>query len=301
MLDGQAVGNVAKEMLGKAPASVEVVRPLRDGVIADFDITEAMLRYFIQKVHGNRSFVRPRVVIAVPYGITHVERRAVYSSAERAGARKVYLIEEPRAAGIGAGLPIEEPTANMIVDIGGGTTEIAVLSLTDIVIGQSIKVGGDKFDEAISDYVRKNHNLLIGEQTAEKIKIHLASCEPLEQEKEMEVRGRNLLNGRPSSILLSSQEVREAIQEPLSKIVRAIENILENTSPELAADLVEKGITLSGGGAKLHKIDSFIARQTGLQVLVPDDPLGCVARGTGVFIENLDYYAQVIEESGEAA
>ncbi|RME02795.1 MAG: rod shape-determining protein [Planctomycetota bacterium] len=300
LMEGEAVGHLAKEMLGKAPSKVEVVRPLREGVISDYDVAEMMLRYFIRKVHNQRMFVRPLVVIAVPYNIPQVGRKAVYTSAQKAGARQVYLIEECLAAGIGAGLKIEEPSANMIVDIGGGTTEIAILSLTDIVIADSVKIGGDEMDKAIRDYVRQRHQLVVGEQTTERIKLRLGSAMELEQELSMLVRGKGL-DGRPASVELHSQEVREAIVPCLEKIGQAIEGVLEKASAELAADLAEKGITLSGGGALLPKIDAFFASRLGLEVRVAEDPLTCVVRGTGVFLENLDFYASLLEDMEEAA
>ncbi len=245
LYNGNAVGNVAKEMLGRTPGSISAIRPLKDGVIADFDITEAMLGYFIRKVHGRNRMVRPRVVIAVPSGITAVEKRAVYNSAERAGARRVYLIEEPMAAGIGAGLPIGEPTASMIVDIGGGTTEVAIMSLADVACSSSIRVAGDDMDEAIIAHMRKNYNLMVGQQTAEAIKIEIGSVSSLEKELNREVRGRDLIGGLPRKTVITSEEVREALMEPVSQIVDCVTRTLENAEPELAADLVENGIFLA--------------------------------------------------------
>lgn len=297
LMNGQAVGQAAKDMLGKTPAGIEAIRPMREGRIADFDITEAMLNYFIRKVH-NRSFgVRPRVVIAVPSGITAVEKQAVYNSAERAGARQVFLIEEPRAAGIGAGLPIEEPQACMITDIGGGTTEIAVLSLADIVSSKSLRVAGDKFDEAIVNHMKRVHNLHIGEQTAERIKINIGSAYPLEEEKTLEVKGQDASSGLPRGCVVSSQEIREALKEPVTQICRAIREVLEKTPPELSADLVDSGLTLCGGGALLRGINKLIEESVGLPVHIANDPLACVALGTGIFLEHLDRYSSILESS----
>jgi rod shape-determining protein MreB len=295
LLNGNAVGAAAKAMLSKTPPGIEAIRPMKSGRIADFDITEAMLGYFIRKVHNRKWGVRPRVVIAVPSGITAVEKRAVYNSAERAGARKVYLISEPRAAGIGAGLPVEEPVGNMVVDIGGGTSEIAVLSLADVVVSDSLRVAGDDFDATIVDLMKRQFNLFIGEQTAEKIKIEIGSCAPLEQELEMDVRGRDASNGLPRNVVLTSHEVREALLVPVGKICGAIRGVLERTPPELSGDLVEHGLTLCGGSSLLRGLDIVIAQETGLPVRRAHDPLTCVARGTGIFLENLDRYAHFLE------
>ncbi len=291
---GNAVGLVAKEMLGKTPGSITAVRPLKDGVIADFDITEAMLGYFIRKVHGSR-FSRPRVVIAVPSGITAVEKRAVFGSAERAGARRVYLIEEPMAAGIGAGLPIAEARASMIVDIGGGTTEVAIMSLADISASQSIRVAGDDMDEAIIAYMKRTYNLQIGPQTAEWVKMELGSVAPLDEESSVDVRGRDMISGLPRKSVVTSQEVREALREPISQILDAVTHTLERCEPELAADLVDTGIHLCGGGALFRGLDKIIADATGLPVQVVDDPLSCVARGTSVYLENLAEWKDTLE------
>jgi rod shape-determining protein MreB len=297
LMNGLAVGQAAKEMLGKTPSGIEAIRPMKEGRIADFDITESMLAYFIRKVH-NRSFgVRPRVVIAVPSGITTVEKQAVYNSAERAGARQVFLIEEPRAAGIGAGLPIEEPQACMICDIGGGTSEIAVLSLADIVSSKSLRVAGDKLDEAIIFHLKKAHNLHIGEQTAERIKIAAGSAYPLEEEKTLEVKGQDATSGLPRGCMVTSQEIREALREPVSRICAAIREVLEKTPPELSADLVDSGLTLCGGGALLRGINRLIEESVGLPVRIAPDPLACVALGTGIFLEHLDRYATILESS----
>ena len=300
LMNGMAVGQAAKDMLGKTPAGIEAIRPLKEGVIADFEITQAMLSYFITKVHNRRFGVRPRVVIAVPSGITIVEKQAVYSSAERAGARQVFLIEEPKAAGIGAGLPIEEPQACMVVDIGGGTTEIAVMSLADIVSSKSLRVAGDKLDDAIVQYMKKSHNLHIGPQTAEAIKIQIGSAYPLAEEKTLEVKGQDASTGLPRGCIVNSAEVREhALKEPVTRICAAIREVLERTPPELAADLVDSGLTLCGGGALLRGIDKVIEEAIGLPVRIADDPLACVAIGTGIYLEHLDTYASVLESSAD--
>jgi rod shape-determining protein MreB and related proteins len=297
--DGNAVGHVAKEMLGRTPGSIQAIRPLKDGVIADFDITEAMLGYFIRKVHGRSRLIKPRVVIAVPSGITAVEKRAVYNSAERAGARRVYLVEEPMAAGIGAGLPIGEATASMIVDIGGGTTEVAIMTLADIAVVNSLRVAGDEMDASIVSYMRRKHDLMIGLQTAERIKIELNSVMPLEQEMSMRVRGRDVVGGLPKECEITSMEVREALADPIDQIVACVMRTLESAEPELAADLVENGIHLAGGGALLRGLDRVIASRTGLNVTVVDDPLCCVARGTAVYLENLSTWKQTMESDAD--
>jgi len=298
--DGNAVGLVAKEMLGKTPGSITAIRPLKDGVIADFDITEAMLAYFIRKVHGRSHFFKPRVVIAIPSGITAVEKRAVYNSAERAGARRVYLVDEPMAAGIGAGLPVAEATASMIVDIGGGTTEVAIMSLADIAVCESIRVAGDDMDEAITNYLRRNFNLMVGQQTAEQIKIEIGSIGELDEELTREVRGRDLISGLPRKTLVSSQEIREALSEPISQIIDCVTRTLEKAEPELAADLVENGLWLAGGGALLRGLDRVMTQATGLQVRVVDDPLSCVARGTAVYLDNLSVWKETMESDADA-
>ena len=297
--NGNAVGLVAKEMLGKTPGSIAAIRPLKDGVIADFDITEAMLGYFIRKVHGRSRFVKPRVVIAVPSGITAVEKRAVYNSAERAGARRVYLVQEPMAAGIGAGLPIAEPTASMIVDIGGGTTEVAIMSLADIAVSNSIRVAGDEMDAAIIAYMRRKYELMIGLQTAEAIKIEVGSAADFGQELSKEVRGRDLIGGLPRKCVITSAEVREALHEPVAQIVDCVIRTLETAEPELAADLVENGVFLAGGGALLRGLDKIISTATGLTVKVVDDPLSCVARGTSVYLENLSSWKETMESDAD--
>ncbi|MFN3568090.1 MAG: rod shape-determining protein [Caldimicrobium sp.] len=283
-----AVGEEAKKMLGKTPGTIKAIRPLREGVIADFEVTEAMIRYFIQKVHNRSFLVKPRIIVSVPTGTTKVERRAVKESAESAGAREVYLIEEPMAAAIGAGLPITEPVANMIVDIGGGTTEVAIISLGGIVVAHSIKVAGDKIDEAIIQYVKRKYNLLIGETTAEHIKIQIGNILPDELYETMEIKGRDLISGIPKTITITSKEIQEAIKEPVDAILRAIKEILEIAPPELAADLVDRGITLTGGGALLKNLDRYISEETGLPVKIAEDPLLCVALGAGKALDNLD-------------
>ncbi len=294
--NGNAVGLVAKEMLGKTPGSIEAIRPLKDGVIADFDITEAMLGYFIRKVHGRRRFMKPRVVIAIPSGITAVEKRAVYNSAERAGARRVYLVDEPMAAGIGAGLPIAEPTASMIVDIGGGTTEVAIMSLADISVCESVRVAGDDMDEAIVNYMRRTYNLMIGLPTSERIKIKIGSVADFNDgEREMEVRGRDMISGLPRKTVISSAEIREALKEPVGQIIDCAMRALNQAEPELAADLVENGIHLAGGGALLHGFDQLMSATTGLECRVVDDALSCVARGTAVYLENLSAWKDTME------
>ena len=299
--DGEAVGSVAKEMLGKTPSNIVAIRPMKNGVIADFAITEAMLRYFIRKVHKRQWFVRPRVLIAIPSGITEVEKTAVKSSAERAGAREVYLIDEPMAAGIGIGLPVMDALANMVVDIGGGTTEVAIISLGGVVTSASIRVAGDEMDEAIIAHMKRAYNLMIGERTAEQVKIKIGSAAPLDKEMTMEVRGRDLIAGLPRSTVVSSEEIREALQEPLGQILDAIRITLENTQPELASDLIDRGITLVGGGSLLRNIDKIVAKETGLPVRVADDPLTAVARGTGIVLEQLDSLKNVLEGSSNEA
>jgi len=288
-----AVGEEAKRMLGRTPGSIVAIRPMKDGVIADFEITEAMLRYFINKVHNRRVLVRPRMVIAIPSGITEVEKRAVKDSAERAGAREVYLVEEPIAAAIGVGLPIQEPAGNMIIDIGGGTTEMAVVSLSDIVYSKSIRIGGDEMDDAIIQHLRKTYNLMIGERTAEEIKIKIGSAYPLEDETTMEVRGRDLVAGLPKTVTISSEEVREALAEPIAAIVEAVRITLERTPPELSADLIERGMVLAGGGGLLRGLDKLLSEQTGLPVHIAEDPITAVALGTGMVLSEIKYLKKV--------
>ena len=280
-----AVGDEAKNMLGRTPGNILAIRPMKDGVIADFDITEAMLRYFIKKVHRRRVLVSPRMVIAIPSGITEVERRAVKDSAMRAGARVVYLVEEPLAAAIGVGLPIHEPAGNMIVDVGGGTTEVAVISLSGIVFSKSIRIAGDELDLAIVEYLKKNYNLMIGERTSEDIKIKIGSAYPLEEELSMEVRGRDLVAGLPKTVTVTSEEIRDAIAEPVRAIVDSTKIALERTPPELAADLIDRGIMLAGGGSQLKGLDRIISEETGLPVHIAEDPVTAVARGTGKVLE----------------
>ncbi|MHC4148676.1 MAG: rod shape-determining protein MreB [Planctomycetota bacterium] len=293
--NGEAVGRIAYEMLGKTPESIKAVRPLRSGVISDFDITEAMLGYFIRKAQGRGSLVRPRVVIAVPSGITAVERRAVIDSAERAGARKVYLVDEPVAAGIGAGLPISSPTASMIVDIGGGTTEVAVMSLADIVTCQSIRIGGDDMDEAIINHLRKTYNLLIGQTSAEKVKIKIGSAAPLKEELTMEVAGRDTISGMPRKIVITSEEIRQALAEPVAAIIQAVSTTLEKAKPELAADLIDNGMHICGGGSLLRGMDTVLANATGLPVERTEDPLTCVARGTSLYLQGLELWKHTLD------
>ncbi|MCK9572567.1 MAG: rod shape-determining protein [Candidatus Omnitrophica bacterium] len=288
-----AVGEEAKRMLGRTPGNIVAIRPMKDGVIADFEITEAMLRYFIKKVHHRRVLVRPRIVIAIPSGITEVEKRAVKDSAERAGAREVFLIEEPIAAAIGVGLPIQEPVGNMIIDIGGGTTEIAVISLAGTVFSKSIRIGGDEMNEAIIEYLKKTYNLMVGERTAEEIKIKIGSAYPMEEEMNIEVRGRDLVAGLPKTVTITSEEVRESLQEPLRAIVEVTKMSLERTPPELASDLIEHGIVMAGGGSLLRGIDKLISEETGLPVHIADDPVTAVVNGTGEVLSEIHYLKKV--------
>jgi rod shape-determining protein MreB len=293
--NGEAVGFVAKEMLGKTPGSITAVRPLKDGVISDFEITEAMLSYFIRKVNGRNKLVGPRVVISVPSGITAVEKQAVFNSATRAGSRMTYLIEEPMAAAIGAGLPYAEPTASMIVDIGGGTTEVAILSLGDIAECQSVRVAGDDMDEAIIAYMKRTYNMMIGEQTAERIKIEIGSAAPTDTETTMEVKGRDMISGLPRRTDVTSEEIRHALLEPVNAISEAVTRTLEKASPELAADLVTNGIVMAGGGSLLRNLTVVIEKATGLPTKLADDPLTCVARGTCSYLENFDLLKNNLE------
>ena len=283
-----AVGSEAKAMVGRTPENIMAIRPMKDGVIANFEITEAMLRYFIQKVHNRKTFVRPRMVICVPSGITQVERRAVRDSAENAGAREVYLIEEPMAAAIGVGLPVEEPGGSMVVDIGGGTTEVAVISLAGIVYAQSVRVGGDEMDEAIIGYIKRNYNLLIGERTAEEIKIQVGSAYEVGERKTLEIKGRDLIAAVPKTVVITDEEVRESLSEPVGAIVETVRGALERTPPELAADIVDRGIVLAGGGGLLRGIDVLLKEETGLPVTVAEDPLSAVVIGTGKVLDELD-------------
>ena len=295
--NGEAVGLVARDMLGKTPGSISAIRPLKDGVISDFEVTEAMLTYFIRKAHGGNGFVRPRVVIAVPGGITDVERQAVIGTAERAGARKVYLVDEPMAAGIGAKLPIAEPTASMIVDIGGGTTEVAIMSLADIAASESIRTGGDDMDEAIINHLKKTYNLLIGEARAEKVKVQIGSAVPLQEELVMEIAGRDTISGMPRKIVITSEEVREALRGPIAMIINAVAATLEKAQPELSADLIDNGIHICGGGSLLRGMDSALANATGLRVERVEDPLSSVARGTSVYMENLELWKDTMNHN----
>ncbi|MGH8047603.1 MAG: rod shape-determining protein [Chthoniobacterales bacterium] len=288
-----AVGDEAKRMLGRTPGNIVAIRPLKDGVIADFEVTEAMLRHFISKVHNRRRMVRPRVVIAVPSGITEVEKRAVKDSATHAGAREVYLIEEPMAAAIGVGLPVQDAAGNMVIDIGGGTTEVALISLSGIVFSRSVRVAGDELDEAIAQYMKRAYNLMIGERTAEEIKIKIGSAYKLEKEVSMEVKGRDLVAGLPKTITITSQEVREALMEPISTIVDSVRITLERCPPELSADLVDRGLVLAGGGALLRGLDRLLAEETGLPVHVAEDPLSAVAEGTGKALQELNLLRRV--------
>ncbi|MFC1500976.1 rod shape-determining protein [Elusimicrobiota bacterium] len=283
-----AIGAEAKRMLGKTPADIIAVRPLRDGVIADFEVTERMIRYFIKKVHNHRSLLHPRIVVGVPSGITEVERRAVRESAEQAGAREVYIIEEPMAAAIGARIPIQEPEGNMIVDVGGGTTEVAVTSMGGMVVSKSIDVAGDEMDEAIVLYFRRKYNLLIGENTAEEVKVRIGSVFPLEEETSLEVKGRDQVTGLPKTISITSEEVRAALSEPMKAIIEVIRNTLEETPAELSADLVDRGIVLAGGGSLLRGFPELLTQETELPANLAEDPLTCVARGTGMYLEEMD-------------
>lgn len=282
-----AVGNEAKQMIGRTPGSIVAIRPLKDGVIADFDITASMLKEFIKKTTGG-GFSKPRIIICIPSGVTEVERRAVIEAAYQAGAKNAQLIEEPMASAIGAGLPVEDATGSMVVDIGGGTSEVAIISLSGIVTSRSVRVAGDEFDDAIINYVKKKYNLLIGERTSEQLKIEIGSAFPLEEETEVEIKGRNLLDGLPSNLKITSQEVREALADPVSLIVDAIRSTLERTPPELSADIIDRGIMLTGGGALLRGLDKLISQETGIPVNVAERPLDCVVDGTGRMLEDLD-------------
>lgn len=288
-----AVGSEAKKMLGRTPGNIVAIRPLRDGVIADFDITEAMLRHFILMVHNRRALVRPRIIVSIPSGITQVERRAVKETVESAGAREIFLIEEPMAAAIGSGLPITEPISSMVVDIGGGTTEVAIISLSGIVYSKSVRVAGDRMDEEIVQFMRRRFNLLIGERTAEVIKTSIGCTYPEAELKKVDVKGRDLISGIPKIVEINSEEIREAIMEPVSLIVDAVKDALENTPPELAGDIVDRGIMLTGGGALLRGLDTLLREETGLPVTIADDPLSAVARGAGMALDQLDILKEV--------
>ena len=292
----KCVGREAKNVIGRTPGSITAVRPLKDGVIADFDITTAMLQKFIQKAINKKTLFKPKIIICIPSGVTAVEKRAVKEATEQAGAKKVYIIEEPMAAAIGASLPVAEPTGNMVVDIGGGTSEVAVISLGGIVAAQSVRVGGDEFDLDIINYIKKKYNLLVGESTAENIKIQIGSAYPFEVEEYMNIRGRNLLNGLPENIEISSAEIREALKESIENILDAIHMTLEKTPPELAADIIEQGITLTGGGALLRGLDKLVNSKTKMPVNVAEDPLDCVAKGTGAVLENIDKLQDILSD-----
>jgi rod shape-determining protein MreB len=291
--DVLAMGHEAWQMIGRTPGHITAIRPMKDGVIADFEITEAMLRYFIQKVHNRRTLVRPRIIVGVPFGITEVEKRAVRESAESAGAREVYLIEEPMAAAIGSGLPITEPTGNMIVDIGGGTTEVAVISLSGIVFSRSVRVGGDKMDEAIAQFIKRKYNLLVGERTAELIKITIGSAYPGDEIQTMEIKGRDLVAGVPKTVVITDEEIRDSLLEPINQIVEAVRLSLERTPPELASDIVDRGIVLTGGGSLLKGMDTRFREETNLPNITVDDPLTSVVLGVGKILDELDLLAKV--------
>ena len=289
-----AVGEEAKKMIGRTPGNIVAIRPMKDGVIADFDVTESMLRYFIQKAAAKKGVVTPRIAICVPFGVTEVEKRAIEEAARTAGARYAYLIEEPMAAAIGAGLRVEEPEGNMVVDIGGGTTEIAIISLGGIVTAKSIRIGGDEFDESIVGYVKKTYNLAIGERTAEDVKISIGSTFKDDKEQNMQIRGRDLISGLPKTIEISSEEVRNALNEPISSIIDAIKSTLEKTPPELASDIMENGIMLTGGGALLRGLDKLVKQETGMPVQIAENPLDCVALGTGKSVEDQEIFEKVL-------
>ncbi len=283
-----AIGEEARRMLGRTPGNIVAIRPLREGVIADYDTTESMLRHFIEKVAGRSMFFKPRIMVCVPSGVTTVEKRAVLEAAMQAGARKTYLIEEPLAAALGAGLVISEPCGSMVVDIGGGTTDVAVLSLGGIVVSESLRVGGDKFDEALVRYIKKEYNIMIGERTAEEIKVNVGTAFPSGRNESMEIRGRDLVSGLPKTMRIGSTETREALAEPISLIIECVKTVLEKTPPELAADIVDRGIVMTGGGSLLHGLDRLISQETGIPTYLADDPLSCVALGTGKALESLE-------------
>jgi rod shape-determining protein MreB and related proteins len=300
LMNGNAVGDMAKIMLGKNPGNINVVRPMKDGVIADFEITEAMLRYFIRKGSGRRGPFRPRVVIATPSGINEVEKRAVTNSAMNAGARKVFLIPEPMAAAIGAGLPVADPIGSMIVDIGGGTTEVAVISLAGIVASESLRVGGDELDQCIIKYLKNEYNIVIGENTAEVVKLTIGCATPQSEEQRMPIRGRDLRTGMPRAIEVTSSEILEALRQPVAAIINSIKLVLERTQPELASDLMERGITMAGGTSQLRGLPQMIAQETGLPVRLANDPMTCVARGCAALLENLDVMQEILELGQDA-
>ncbi|RBP46714.1 rod shape-determining protein [Garciella nitratireducens] len=289
-----AVGEEAKKMIGRTPGNIVAIRPMKDGVIADFDVTQNMLRYFIKKAYHKNKFVRPRVLVCVPSGITEVEKRAVIEASEQSGAKEAFIIEEPMAAAIGAGLPVAEPEGSMVVDIGGGTSEVAILSLGGIVTSKSIRIGGDEFDDSIIQYIKKEYNLMIGERTAEQIKIEIGSAYCVEEEKSIRIKGRDLVSGLPKTIEIDSKEIREALSEPISNILDAIKNTLEKTPPELAADIMDKGIMLTGGGALLRGLDELIRLETGMPVEIAENPLDCVVMGTGKILDDVDMFNKVI-------
>lgn len=284
-----AVGDQAKDMIGRTPGNIVAIRPLKDGVIADFDVTQTMLKMFIKKVTKNSSFVRPRIVVCYPSGVTTVEKRAIEEATRQAGAREVYLLEEPMAAAIGAGLPVNEPTGSMVVDIGGGTTEVAIISLGGVVTSKSLRVAGDEFDFAIVSYIKKEYNLMIGERTAEQIKFEIGSAYELEEESTMDIKGRDLVTGLPKLITITSNEVRDALKEPIYSIVEAIKSTLEKTPPELAADIMDKGIMLTGGGAFLRGLDKLINKETYMPVHIAENPIDCVVLGTGMALDTIDF------------
>ena len=285
-----AIGAEAKRMIGRTPGNIVAIRPLKDGVIADFDITQAMLKFFIKKAIGNKTFVRPRVVVGVPSGVTAVERRAVLDATIQAGAREAYLIEEPMAAAIGAGLPVQEATGNMVVDIGGGTSEVAVISLGGIVVSRSVRIGGDKMDEAIVQYIKKRYNLLIGERTAEEIKITIGTAMKIENPDTMEIRGRDLVTGLPKTLTIDANQIQEALSEPVAGIIDAVRGNLERTPPELSSDIMDRGIVMTGGASLLRNLDRMLSKETGMPVYVSDSALSCVALGTGIAVEHVDIY-----------
>jgi rod shape-determining protein MreB len=291
------VGREAKEMVGRTPASIVAVRPLQDGVIADFDLTEQMIRQFIVRIHNRKALVRPRIVIGVPSGITQVEKRAIRDSAEQAGAREVYLIEEPMAAAIGANLPVQEPSGNMVVDIGGGTTEVAVISLSGMVYSHSIRIAGDEMDEAIIQYLKRKYNLLVGERTSEQIKIQIGSAYPFNEPRKMDIKGRDLMDGIPKTLTVTDSDIREALHDPIYAIVDAVRTALERTPPELAADIAENGIVMTGGGALLHGLDTLLGLETHLKMTIAEDPLSCVVLGAGKVLDELDFLKTVCLES----
>ena len=292
--DVLAVGEEAKQMIGKTPGNIVAIRPMKEGVIADFDVTQAMLKYFIKKAINSSSFSRPRVVVGVPSGVTEVEKRAVIDAAQQAGAREAYLIEEPMAAAIGAGLPVEEATGNMVVDIGGGTTEIAVISLGGIVTSRSIRIGGDEMDNSIVLHIKKLYNLMIGERTAEEIKINIGTAIVTQDDKPMDIRGRDLVTGLPKTITIKASEIREALADPIKKIIDAVKDTLDKTPPELGADIMDHGIMMTGGGALLRNFDKLISKETGMPVIIADDPLSCVGEGTGRALEDLNLLKRVV-------